>query len=180
MDAKDKSVTSNTKGQNTKRDFSTLCPAIQCNKYQDYRHAADIFPSPVKVAKVGKPPVTNPKALPPLLPFPIIVVCSGRQPFPPLLSAPSPFRIVIDKLSITELEWLKNSFTRWKNLKIVSDEIHGDDIEEFSTSIPPEAIQVIIELVQVTSVTTEFIDVSPKDSFSISPQTHPCDCGDYW
>ena len=64
---------------------------------------------------------------------------------------------------------MKNSFIRWKNLKTVSDEeIQGDDIEESSIPIPPEATPVITEFVEVTSVTTEFTDIPPKDSTPIS------------
>ena len=47
----------------------------------------------------------------------------------------------------------------------VSDEkIQGDNIEESSTPIPPKAIPVMTEFVEVSSVTTEFTDIQPKDS----------------
>ena len=66
---------------------------------------------------------------------------------------------------------MKNSFTRWKNLKIVSyEEIQGDDIEESSTPIPPKATLVITEFVEITSVATEFTDILPKGSTPISPK----------
>jgi len=99
MDTK-KNVTSNAKGQNPKRDFSTLRPAIQCNKCQSYRHANVISPSPVKVAKVREPLITNPELLPPSL----LTPSPSRQHFPPLLPTPSPFIIAINKLSISEPE----------------------------------------------------------------------------
>ena len=86
MDTKDKSVICNAKGQNTKRDFFTLRPAIQCNKCEGYGHVAVICSSPVKVKE---PPVTNPESLPPLLSTPTVVVYSSRQPLPPLLSTPN-------------------------------------------------------------------------------------------
>jgi len=105
MDIKDKSVTSNAKGQNAKRDFSTLCPAIQCNKCQGYGYDVVIYPSLTKVVKVKKPHVTNPETLPPLLPTPTVVVYSCCQPLSPLLPTQSPLKIVIDKLSITESEF---------------------------------------------------------------------------
>ena len=58
-----------------------------------------------------------------------------------------------------------------KNLKTASDEeIHGDDIKESSTPILSEATPVITELVEVTSATTEFTDVSHKDSILIPPK----------
>ena len=53
---------------------------------------------------------------------------------------------------------------------VSNEEIQGDDIEESSTPIPLEATSVITKLAEVTFVTTEFIDVSPKDSTSISPK----------
>jgi len=47
----------------------------------------------------------------------------------------------------------------------VSDkEIMGDDFEESNTLISPEAISVITEFIEVTSVTTEFTDVLPKNN----------------
>ena len=73
MDIKDKNVTSNAKGQNTKRDFSTLHPVIQCNKYQCYEHVDVICSSSVKVVKVKEPPVMNSETFPPLLPTPTTV-----------------------------------------------------------------------------------------------------------
>ena len=51
--------------------------------------------------------------------------------------------------------------------------IQYDDIEKFSTLIPPEITAVITGLVEVIPMTTEFIDVSPKDNTLISPKhTH--------
>ena len=46
---------------------------------------------------------------------------------------------------------------------VSDEEIQSDDIKESGTPIPPEAT-LITELVEVTSVTTEFTDVSPKDT----------------
>ena len=43
----------------------------------------------------------NSETFPPLLPTPTVVVCSGRQPLPLLLTL-SPVRVAIDKLSLTE------------------------------------------------------------------------------
>ena len=62
MDIKDKSVTSNAKRQNTKRNFFTLRPAIQCNKCQGYEHVV-ICSNPIKVAKVRKPLETHPELI---------------------------------------------------------------------------------------------------------------------
>ena len=45
---------------------------------------------------------------------------------------------------------------------ISDEEIQGDDIEESSIPIPPEATPVITEFVEVTSVTTEFTHIPPK------------------
>ena len=104
MDTNYKSVTSNAKDQNTKRDFSTLRFAIQCYNCQGYGYIAANGSSSVKVTKVRELPVINPEPLPPLLSIPI-VVCSDRQPLPPLLPTLSPVRVAIDKLSIIELEF---------------------------------------------------------------------------
>jgi len=104
MDTKCKSVTSNTKDQNTKRDFSTLRPAIQCYTCQGYGHVVANCPSSVKVAKVRKLPVTNPEPCPSLLSTPYWVVCSDRQPLPPLLSTSTPVRVVICKLHVINTE----------------------------------------------------------------------------
>ena len=65
MNTKYKSVTSNAKHQNAKRDFSTFHPAIQCYNRQGYGHVAANCQSPVKVTKVREPLVTNPEPLPP-------------------------------------------------------------------------------------------------------------------
>ena len=110
MDTKYKSVTSNTKVQNTKRDFSTLHPAIQYYNCQSYGHVAANYSSPVKVARIRELSVTNPKPLPPLLPTPTVIVFSACQPLPPLLPILSPFIVVIDKLSITESEFDSEEF----------------------------------------------------------------------
>ena len=53
---------------------------------------------------------------------------------------------------------------------VFDEEIQGDDNEESCISIPPEATPVITELVEVTSVNTEFTDVSPKDNTLIFPK----------
>ena len=45
MDTKCKSITSNAEDQNTKRDFSTIRPAIQCYNCQGYEHVAVNCPS---------------------------------------------------------------------------------------------------------------------------------------
>ena len=81
MDTKDKSITSNAKVQNTKRDFSTLRLIIQCNKCQGYGHDVVTCPSLVKVVKVKKPPVTNPETLPPLPPTLIVMSALVINPF---------------------------------------------------------------------------------------------------
>ena len=52
-------------------------------------------------------------------------------------------------------------------------EISGYDLEECSTSIPPKATPVITKLIEVTSVTMEFTNISPKVNTLISPKlTH--------
>ena len=53
---------------------------------------------------------------------------------------------------------------------VSDEEIQGDNIKESSTLIPPEATPVMTEFVEVTSVTTEFIDIPPKDSTPIFPK----------
>ena len=66
---------------------------------------------------------------------------------------------------------MKNSFIRWKNLKIVfNEEFQGDDNEESSTLISPEVTPVITELVELFFVTTEFTVVSLKDNTLIFPK----------
>jgi len=79
-------------------------PAIQGNKCQGYEHVVVDCPMPVIVTKVKESSVTNPESLSPSLPAPIVVVCSGRQPLPPLLPTPSPVKVIIDKLSVTNTE----------------------------------------------------------------------------
>ena len=60
---------------------------------------------PVIVTKVKKSSDTNLEFLPLLLPTPTVVVCSGHQPLLPLLPTPSPVRVTIDKLSVTNMEF---------------------------------------------------------------------------
>ena len=91
-------------------------PTIQGNKCQGYGHVAVNCPTPVKITKVKKLPVTNPEPLPPLLPTPSVVVCSGRQHLPPLLPTSSPVRVVIDKLHVTNTK-SDSELTRLKNQK---------------------------------------------------------------
>ena len=62
MDIKDKSVECNAKGKNTKIDFSTLSPIVQCYNCQGYRHVAANYPNPFRVN--NKPLVTKPKSDP--------------------------------------------------------------------------------------------------------------------
>jgi len=52
-------------------------PAIQDNKCQGHEHVVVNCPRSVIVTKVKEPSVTNPEALPPLLPTPNVIVCSG-------------------------------------------------------------------------------------------------------
>ena len=58
---------------------------------QGYGHVAANCLSPVKVAKVTKPPVTNSESLPPLLLTPTVIVCFGHLLLPPLLPITSTF-----------------------------------------------------------------------------------------
>jgi len=53
---------------------------------------------------------------------------------------------------------------------VSDEEIQGDDIKDSTTPIPHETSLVITELVEVTSVTTEFTDVSHKNNTPISPK----------
>ena len=53
---------------------------------------------------------------------------------------------------------------------VSNEEIQGDDIEESSTPIPPEATPVITEFIEVNSMTTEFTDIPPKDNTPIFPK----------
>ena len=122
-------------------------------------------PRPVIVTKVKEPSVTNPEALPPLLPTPN-VVCSGHQHLPPLLPTPNPVKIAIDKLSITESESNSEEFIYQveEAQDFNSDKENMDgNIEISSTSSPLEVIPV----------TTKFIHVFPKDSTSIPLEVTP-------
>ena len=56
--------------ESSDRDFSKFSLMIKCYKCQDYEHVAANCPTPVKVAQVREPPVTNSEPLPPLLPTP--------------------------------------------------------------------------------------------------------------
>ena len=120
-------------------------PTIQGNKCQGYGHIAVNCPTPVKVTKVKKPPVTNPEPLPPLLPTPSVVICSDRQHLSPLLPTSSPVRVVIDKLYVTNTESDSEEFTYQVEEPKDSNsdkEDMGGNIEEFSTSSPLEVIPV--------------------------------------
>ena len=131
--------------------------AIQYIKCQCYGHVAVNCPNPIKVTKVKKPSVINQESHLPLLLTPTVIVCSDRQPLPPLLLSPSPVRVVIDKLHVTNTEFdfeeLIYQAEYSKNSKF-DREFTGDNFEEFSISSPLEAIPVIVE----------FIDVSHKDN----------------
>jgi len=166
MDTKYKSVTSNTKVQNTKRDFSTLRPAIQYYNCQSYGHVAANYSSPVKVARIRELSVTNPKPLPPLLPTPTVIVFSACQPLPPLLPTPSPIRVVIDKMHVTNTESDFEEFiykVREPEESNSNKEIMGGNIKESSTSSPLEMILMTIA----------FTDVFPEDSTMFLPKVTP-------
>ena len=54
VDTKDKSVESNANGKNTKKDFFTLSPIIKCYNCQGYGHVAANYPTPFKIAIIGR------------------------------------------------------------------------------------------------------------------------------
>jgi len=123
MDIKDKRVTSNAKGQNTKRDFSTLRPAIHCYNCQDYGYVAANCPCPVKAVEVRKSPVINLEPHPSLLSTPVVIVYSGCQPLPSLLSTPSPLRVSFDKLNFINTDSDSKEFI-----------YHAEEIEVFNSN----------------------------------------------
>ena len=47
---------------------------------------------------------------------------------------------------------------------VSNKEIVGDDFEVSDTLISPEVVSVITEFIEVTSVTTKFTDVLPKNN----------------
>jgi len=139
--------------------FTSYHPAIQGNKCEGYGHIAVNCPTPVKVTKVKEPYVINPESLPLLLPTPTVIVYSDCQPLPPLLPTPSPVRVTIDKLSVTNTESDSEELIYQAKYSENSDfdrEFTGDNFEESSISSPLEAIPMI----------AEFINVSHKDTMT--------------
>ena len=103
MDTKVKSVTSNAKGQSTKRDFSTfvLQSSVTNVKVMDMLlHIS--MPSQSRQSQGAT--CNESRDLPLLLPTPIVVVFSCCQLLP-LLLTPSPVRVAINTLSITIKEF---------------------------------------------------------------------------
>ena len=79
---------------------------------------------------------------------------------------PSPIRVVIDKLHVTNTECDSKKFiyqVEKSEYSISNKEIMGGNIEKSNTSIPLEVILVI----------TEFTDVFHKDSTSFLPKVTP-------
>ena len=90
---------------------------------------------------------------------PTVVVCSGRQPLPPLLPTPSPVRVTIDKLSVTNTESDFEELiyrAKYSEHFDFDREFTGDNFEEFSILSPPVTIPVI----------EGFIDVSHQDTLT--------------
>ena len=54
VDTSDKSAKSNIKGKTTERDFSTLSPINKCYNCQGYGHVAANYPTPFKIAIIGR------------------------------------------------------------------------------------------------------------------------------
>jgi len=155
--------------ESSDRDYSKLSLTIKCYKCQGYGHVAANCPTPIKVAHVREPPLTNSEPLPPLLPTPpsslsllstpTVIVCYGRQHLPPLLPTPTPMITeLVDVLSEEPICHVKESKDSDLDKKITSE-----NLVESNTSGP---LEVVLDI-------TEFTDVSPKDSALNLPEVNP-------
>ena len=95
-------------------------------------------------------------------------------------NCPTPFRVVIDKLPVTESTFISEELILQAEEPENYDsdeEIQGDEIEESNTSIPLEVIQVTTEpiidvLLDNNSLTTPEINPVIKESTDVSLEDH--------